>query len=111
MDDGTIVFGENGPLFRVAADGGEPQLATQVGPHQQSHRFPQRLPDGRRFLYYALGNAEGRGVFVGSIDGSEPRRLFDAETVAVYASGHLLFARKRDAGFPGIRCCDPHGQR
>ena len=35
-----------------------------------------------------------RGVWVARVDGSEPRRLLDADAAAVYAaSGHLLFVR------------------
>jgi len=33
-------------------------------------------------------------VWVANIDGSEPRRLLDAAAAAVYATGHLLFARE-----------------
>lgn len=41
------------------------------------------------------GSPETRGVYLGQLDGSEPRRLLDADSSAVYAStGHLLFVRK-----------------
>jgi Tol biopolymer transport system component len=62
---------------------------------QSNHRFPQFLPDGRHFLFFALGTPEARGVYLGGLDGSEPRRLFDADSPAFYAStGHLLFVRQ-----------------
>lgn len=99
MANGTIVYGEDGPLLRVPSSGGEPTLATQLKPQQQAHRFPHALPGGGRFLYYAVGASDARGVYVGSLDGAESRRVLDSETIAVYsasgssASGHLLFAR------------------
>src|SRR5262249_51934927 len=64
-------------------------------PQQTNHRFPQFLPDGNHFLYYAQGSSESRGIYIGRLDGSETRRLIDADSAAVYASsGQLLFVRQ-----------------
>jgi eukaryotic-like serine/threonine-protein kinase len=96
-DDGTIVYAVGGTsgLWGIAAAGGEPVEVTRLGPQQQSHRFPQALPGGRRFLYYVLGGPDVRGVYVGALDGSESQRVLDADTAALYApSGHLLFVRQ-----------------
>jgi serine/threonine protein kinase len=96
--EGVILFtpAASGPIFRVSATGGEPTAVTTLDdPQEGSHRFPQFLPGGRRFLYYVLGSADTRGVYIGDLDGSEPRRLFDADAAAVFAhSGHLLFVRQ-----------------
>jgi serine/threonine protein kinase len=95
--NGTIVFAPQaiGPLLRVQEIGSEPSMASRVKPQQGSHRFPQFLPDGQHFLYYATGSAAVRGVYVGALDGSEPTRLMDADTAAAYSpSGHLLFIRQ-----------------
>jgi WD40 repeat protein len=62
-------------------------------PGQASHILPQFLPDGRRFLYLATGNAT-RSVYVGDIGGGAPSRLLDADAPAVYGSGQLLFVRQ-----------------
>ena len=90
--DGTIIFQPTPlptPLLRISASGGEPVELRVSG------RFPQFLPDGQHFLYYALGPPAVRGIYVGDLDNSEPRRLLDAEGAAVYAgSGHLLFVRE-----------------
>ena len=60
-----------------------------------SHRYPQFLPDRQHFLYYVTGSSEARGIYVGQLDGSVPRRLLDADDAAVYASsGQLLFVRQ-----------------
>jgi hypothetical protein len=37
-----------------------------------------------------------RGVYVARLDGSESRRLADADAAAVFASGHLLFVRQSE---------------
>src|SRR5262249_14178627 len=85
-----------GPIFRVPSTGAEPSAVTRLTPPQSGHRFPQFLPDGRHFLYYAIsGTRETRGVYVGQIDGSEAHRVLDADAAAVYAaSGQLLFVRQ-----------------
>ena len=50
------------------------------------------MPDGRRFLFFVgLGQASGRGVYVGSLDGGDPTHLLGGETAAVFAPpGYLL---------------------
>jgi Tol biopolymer transport system component len=100
--DGTILYSSPlfGPISRISVSNGGPALPTGTSvtraerPRQRSHRFPQFLPDHRHFLYYVGGSAEARGVYVGDLGGVEPRRLLDADTAAVYASGHLLFVRQ-----------------
>jgi Tol biopolymer transport system component len=97
--DGTILFAPNaiGPLFRVPATGGQPTIATHLETGQNDHRAPVILPDGRHVLYYARGTAQTRGVYVARLDGSESRRVRDADAAAVYAaSGHLLFVKEGD---------------
>ena len=97
--DDTILFAPNatGPLFRVPASGGTVVAATHLEPGQNDHRAPFLLPDGRHFLYYSRGTAQVRGVYVARLDGSESRRLADADAAAVYTpSGYLLFVRQGD---------------
>ena len=98
--DDTILYAVPmfGPISRVSATGPPPPTRVDVTrtdpPRHSSHRFPQFLPDGRHFLYYAAGSPEARGIYVGDLNGTEPRRLLDADTAAVYSSGHLLFVRQ-----------------
>jgi Tol biopolymer transport system component len=96
--DGVILFApaSAGPLLRIAASGGAPVAVTKVGPPQvSSHRFPQFLPDGQHFLFYALGAAETAGVYWGSLNGSEPKRLTTADTAALYLAEADI--RRKDA--------------
>lgn len=85
--DGTILFGRSfaGPLYRVPAEGGPVTAVTTVEPPRHSgHIAPQFLPDGRHFLFFTFGTEDGRGVYVGSLDSPEVRRLADADAAAVF---------------------------
>ena len=96
-DDGTMILSTNPgtPLLRVPAGGGEPTPVTRFdSPQQRSHSSPRFLPDQRHFLFFVTGSPEARGVYVGQLDSLDPKRLFDADTPAAYASnGYLLFVR------------------
>ena len=101
--DNTILFSEPlfGPISRISATSPGASATARIDvtrtdrPRQAAHRAPHFLPDGRHFLYYVAGTLDARGVYVGDLDGSEPRRLLDADTAAIYVSpGHLLFARQ-----------------
>jgi Tol biopolymer transport system component len=93
--DGVILFApQAGPIYRVSADGGERTQLTRPG-QGSSHRFPQFLPDGRHFLYYVQASSQVRGVYVGQLDGTDMRRLVDADVAGAYlSSGKLLFTRQ-----------------
>lgn len=97
--DGVILFGNvtGGPLYRVSATGGEPKPASELDPSRQetSHRYPEFLPDGRHFLYYALSSQSGNGgVYVGSLDSKERKRILASESAAGYSpAGGLLYVR------------------
>ena len=94
--DGTILFSPTSAssLFRVPATGGEPVAATTLGNHT-NHRFPWMLPDGRHFLFHALGRSDDGGeIYLGSLDGLETTRLTAGDALGVYApQGWLLFVR------------------
>jgi Tol biopolymer transport system component len=80
--DGIILFAPStGPIMRIAASGGEPMPVTRLDlPRQNSHRFPQFLPDGRHFLFFSQGFGEATGIYLASIDGGEPARLTAADS-------------------------------
>jgi eukaryotic-like serine/threonine-protein kinase len=106
--DGTIVFSAAGAtgsmLYRVSASGGEASAITKAG--SGNHQFPQFLPDGRHLLFYASSltpyskhvesdRIQNTGVHVIALDGSDDRRLLEADSAAIYASpGYLLFVRQ-----------------
>ena len=56
--------------------GGPAERVTQLGPGSgPDHRWPQFLPDGKRFLFSStLGSADTNGVYIGSLDKTPPVR-------------------------------------
>ena len=93
-----IVFSSDGGLYRVPASGGTPALvATYSPPLQIALRWPQFLPDGRRYLYQAASaQPSTRAVWVKSLGSDETTQLLLAESHAAFAPPHfLLFTRQR----------------
>ncbi len=93
--NGVIVFQLDayGPLYRVSASGGTPSQVTMLDASRKGwiHAWPHFLPDGTHFLYL-VRESLGRGyVAIGSLDSEAATRLVDAESNAIYASGHLLW--------------------
>jgi Tol biopolymer transport system component len=94
--EGTILFGiASGPLYRVPARGGTAIPATHLLPDQTGHRFPHFLPDGHRFLVFAIGTPARQGIYVGSLNQTDAQRLpIDAESEAEFLPpGHVAFVR------------------
>jgi Tol biopolymer transport system component len=95
--DGMILFAPTNAsgLVRVPASGGEPQPVTTLdSPRHGSHRFPQFLPDGRRFLFFAQGGSQ-QGIYLGSLDGKATKRLTSANVPGTYVEpGALLFLQQ-----------------
>ena len=94
----VIVFSSGGQLYRVPATGGTPTLlATPSPPIQEGLRWPQFLPDGRRYLYQAGSRQPStRAVLLKSLESDETTQLLLAESHAAFAPPHfLLFTRQR----------------
>ena len=100
--DGTILFTPRwrDPIFRVAATGGKPVAVTKIdrSRNETTHRWPSLLPDGKHFLYFvgshtAETTSGDNAIYIGSLDGAEPRLLLRARSNVTYAGGHLLFLR------------------
>lgn len=98
--DGVIVFTPHwrDPIYSVAATGGKPVAVTKVDPgrNETTHRWPTFLPDGKHFLFFAGSHTAettsgDNAIYVGSIDGGEPRLLLRARSNVAYAAGRLLF--------------------
>ena len=98
--DGTIVFSPSDlRLFRVSATGGVATPLTKLQGTDWSHYWPSFLPDGRRFLFTAklwtrTAETSEQGIYLGSLDSPEIRRLLPDLSSAVYAPpGFLVFVR------------------
>jgi eukaryotic-like serine/threonine-protein kinase len=91
---GEIVFasGISDPLRKVAASGGTPSPITVVDvPRENSHRWPQFLPDGRRVLFWAGAGTGPAQLKVASLDSDASVSLGPADANAAFASGYLFF--------------------
>jgi serine/threonine protein kinase/Tol biopolymer transport system component len=92
--DDSIIFAKlSSAIFRVSSGGGIVTAVTKVGTIENSHRWPQFLPDGRHFLFHVQGGEpEHHGVYVGSLDGGTQKFLLHTESSAIYAwPGYLLY--------------------
>lgn len=94
--DGAILHPmvPDSPLFRSSAAGGAMAQETSLLPGQLGHRGPAFLPGDRRFLYYATGGPDARGVYPGELGRAEAKRIVDADAPAAFVPpGHLLYVQ------------------
>src|SRR5215467_1084381 len=95
-DDVILASVGAGRLKRIDASGG---TLVDAPPNKGALRYPAFLPDGRHFLYTNVAT-DSAGIYVGSLDNSETRRLFSDRSEAVFVlasgsrTGHLLFVRE-----------------
>jgi eukaryotic-like serine/threonine-protein kinase len=96
---GTVLFACGGKIWKVAIEGETPIQVTMLDNSRRelSHEWPCWLPDGRHFVYTVkCGVPENGGIYVGSLDSRNPKRLVDAESRAQYAwPAYLLYPCNR----------------
>ena len=82
-------------LFRISENGGPLKMATELdlARGETSHRWPQFLPGGRRFIFYVRSSTpENGGVYLGTLDSNTKTQVLRSGTNAVYADpGRLVF--------------------
>jgi eukaryotic-like serine/threonine-protein kinase len=100
---GVILFAPSStsPLYRVSSAGGVAVPVTKLEAGSTSHRLPEFLPGGQRFLYTSTGTSEQSGIYAGSLDGAPPVRLLPDVSSVVYVPqtaqdgvGYVLFRRE-----------------
>jgi len=89
---GALVYrAMNRAAMYVVPEGGgaaRPITKLDASRKENSHRFPQFLPDGRRFLFTARSSErENNALYVASIDSTEVRRLMPAQSRVTYVPG------------------------
>jgi eukaryotic-like serine/threonine-protein kinase len=75
------------PLFRIRDSGGSPQPLTTLNASltENSHRFPEFLPDGRRFLFTSrCGERANNALYLGSLDSPDVTRVMPAQSAVSY---------------------------
>jgi serine/threonine protein kinase len=95
---GVVLFTAiDGTLNRVPESGGIPMPVTTLDASrtERAHLWPQFLPDGKHFLYFALtSKTENHAIYVASLDSKERKLLLNASSNPVYVPpGYLLFNR------------------
>jgi Tol biopolymer transport system component len=101
--DDTILFvrGPANTVEKISSGGGEAKDATKLPPWSIPQRWPQFLPDGRRFLFVVTASAnpatsEGAesGMYMAALDGKPPVRLnSNISRFAYLPSGWILWLR------------------
>ena len=98
--NGIILFAptDTGPLFRIAAAGGESFQVTELNQSrgETAHRHPRFLPDGVHFFYAVTSTKpEFSGVYVGALDSKESKRLGPGSSQMEFVRpDHVLFMRE-----------------
>lgn len=103
--DGTVLFANNiSGLMRISASGGAPVALTRLDTEEGDtfHRWPQFLPDGRRFLLYVRSTKpQASGIYLSSLDRpTEKTLVVNSLTSGAYAqtrngrSGYLYWLRE-----------------
>jgi Tol biopolymer transport system component len=102
--DNVILYTPVGgsPIHRVSSSGGPstPITTLDAAAGDAQHWYPFFLPDGRHFLFFAVGSkargqTDPRAILVGSLDAQEPVKLLvEGGSNAKYANGHLVFFRE-----------------
>jgi hypothetical protein len=93
----VIVFasGIGDPLRRVSAAGGQPAAVTTVDTSREnSHRWPQFLPDGTHFLFWAGAGSGPSEMKVASLDARDSVSLVSADTNGAFAAGYLFYGSR-----------------
>ena len=86
---GDIIYrpDNRAPLFRIRDSGGSPQPLTTLNASltENSHRFPEFLPDGRRFLFTSrCGERANNALYLGSLDSPDVTRVMPAQSAVSY---------------------------
>jgi len=115
-EQGVILLGGDkagGGIMRVPAGGGIPEEITKVTispdstgiPETARHAWPVFLPGGEKFIYLQFaGRTDARALYMGSLDGGEPRKLLETGFKAgfigpdwvIYVQRSSLMARRVD---------------
>jgi Tol biopolymer transport system component len=101
--DGDIIFRPSNreALSRIRDSGGTPQPLTTLNASltENSHRYPQFLPDGRRFLFTSrCADRANNALYLGSLDSSTVTRVMPAQSAVRYIRtagnrGSIIFYR------------------
>ncbi|MEO7868657.1 MAG: protein kinase, partial [Candidatus Eisenbacteria bacterium] len=92
----VIIFAPDreGGLMQVSSSGGQPTGVTRLEKSrgELGHRYPQFLPDGKHFLYTAIGTGDEQITYATSLAGGASVEVCRGGSVAHYVEpGYLLY--------------------
>jgi Tol biopolymer transport system component len=90
----VILFSPNGgAIYRINADGAALAQQTALKGGDVSHRWPQFLPDGRHFIFFARNTQkDSDSLYLASLDGPDITELVESSFGGIYAPpGYLLY--------------------
>ena len=100
---GTIIYGAVDGIYSVPVTGGETRQVTRFTTDEsnRAHRFPEFLPDGRRFIYLLVHpDPEIEGLYISSLDSApdDRKRLTASDSNGTLSTGpdgriYLLYVR------------------
>jgi Tol biopolymer transport system component len=94
--NGVILFtsGITDPLRKVSASGGAVTMATRLdSPREGSHRWPQFLPDGQHFVYWAGAGTNPAMLKIGTLDSNDAVPIVQADSNGTYGLQRVFFSR------------------
>jgi Tol biopolymer transport system component len=91
-EEGVLLFAARSGIWSVRDDGTGLRSVIRLADGEYAHHAPAFLPDGRHFLYAALGARQG--IYAASLDGGAATLIVEGGSRAQYvADGHVLFTR------------------
>jgi serine/threonine-protein kinase len=89
----TIVFSSQGPLYRVSATGGEPEILATPDPEkgEVSYLLPEMLPGGQALLF-TIWTSTASQIALLSLETGEQKVLFAGRQAHYAPTGHLVYA-------------------
>jgi serine/threonine protein kinase/Tol biopolymer transport system component len=94
--DNVILFEPDyrNSLWQISANGGAPAIVTRMeSTRHTTHRWPQFLPDGQHFIFFATSHSGGteQGIYYGSLKDGSFKRVVDSDSDGQFVSGYLLY--------------------
>ena len=86
----------HGVLYRVSASGGQPQPLTSLTPDADSHRWPAFIDDDRFLFVVQSDRPAAEGVFIGSLDSPETRKLLPTSLSVAFVPPDRLYHVRED---------------
>ena len=81
----------HGVLYRVSASGGQPEPLTSLTPDSDSHRWPAFIDDEQFLFVVQSDKASARGVFAGSFDSEETKKLLPSSLSFAFVAPDRLY--------------------